>query len=228
MTGRPVARRRYLLCSTPAQGHTAPLLALARHLSADDHVVTFFTTAHYRRQVEATGASFIPFAPDDDAHDLMVANPDRESSSRRGVRGVKDDLRRIFIGPLPGQYRELRRILADSPADCIVVDTMFFGALPLALGPAAARPALACIGVMPYASSQSRHGAVRDGPPTWQRPGAPRAQSQPELAHRARGAARHPAFRAAPAGRDRDAQGGSPGTSSTSSPKWSMPTSRRR
>ncbi len=153
MTGRPVAPRRYLLCSTPAQGHTAPLLALARHLSADDHVVTFFTTAHYRRQVEATGASFIPFAPDDDAHDLMVANPDRESSSRRGVRGVKDDLRRIFIGPLPGQYRELRRILADSAPDCIVVDTMFFGALPLALGPAAARPALACIGVMPYASS---------------------------------------------------------------------------
>jgi UDP:flavonoid glycosyltransferase YjiC (YdhE family) len=153
MTDGPAARRRFVLCTTPAQGHTVPLLALARRLVADDHAVTFFTTAHYRDQVEATGASFMPFAPEYDAHDLMVANPERESSSRRGVRGVKDDLRRIFVGPLAGQCRGLRAILVDFPADCVVVDTMFFGALPLALGPAASRPALACIGVMPLASS---------------------------------------------------------------------------
>ena len=83
----------------------------------------------------------------------MVANPARESSSKRGVRGVKDDLRRIFIGPMPGQSRGLRAILEVFAADCIVVDSMFFGALPLALGPRAARPALACIGVMPYPSN---------------------------------------------------------------------------
>jgi UDP:flavonoid glycosyltransferase YjiC (YdhE family) len=94
----------------------------------------------------------VPFAAAYDAHDLMVANPERESSSRRGVRGVKDDLRRIFIGPLPGQSRDLRAILADFAADCIAVDTMFMGALPLALGPRTERPALACVGVMPYAS----------------------------------------------------------------------------
>ena len=69
------------------------------------------------------------------------------------MRGVKDDLRRIFVGPLSGQCRGLRAILVDFPADCVVVDTMFFGVLPLALGPAASRPALACIGVMPLASS---------------------------------------------------------------------------
>ncbi len=152
MTRMPAGRRRFVLCTTPAQGHTAPLLALARRLVADDHAVTFFTTAHYRGQVEATGASFVAFAPEDDSHDLMVANPERESSSRRGVRGVKDDLRRIFVGPLAGQCRGLRAILADFPTECIVVDSMFFGALPLALGPASARPALACVGVMPLAS----------------------------------------------------------------------------
>ena len=65
---------------------------------------------------------------------------------------MKDDLRRIFIGPVPGQYRDLRAILDGFAADCIVVDTMFLAALPLALGPREARPALACIGVMPYAS----------------------------------------------------------------------------
>ena len=145
------APRRHLLCTTPGLGHTAPLLALAARLVGEGHDVVFFTTSHYRDEVEATGAAFVPFADEYDAHDLMVANPERESSSKRGVRGVKDDLRRIFIGPVPGQYRDLCAILDGFAADCIVVDTMFLGALPLALGPRAARPALACIGVMPYA-----------------------------------------------------------------------------
>jgi UDP:flavonoid glycosyltransferase YjiC (YdhE family) len=147
------APRRYVLCTTPAQGHTAPLLALARRLVGDGHVVVFFTTGHYREKVEDTGASFVPFAAEYDAHDLMVVNPEREASSRRGPRGVKDDLRRIFIGPVPGQAAGLRAILSERPADCVVVDSMFFGALPLALGPRAERPALACVGVMPYTAN---------------------------------------------------------------------------
>jgi len=151
-TGVARVRRKYLLCTTPALGHTAPLLALATRLVGEGHDVVFFTTAHYRDKVEATGAVFAPFAAADDTQDLMAANPARESSSKRGVRGVKDDLRRIFIGPLPGQYRDLRAILDGFAAECIVVDSMFFGALPLALGPREARPALACVGVMPYAS----------------------------------------------------------------------------
>ena len=144
--------RRYVLCTTPAQGHTAPLLALAGRLVGEGHEVVFFTTAHYQELVESTGARFVPFGEEYDAHDLMVANPERESSSKRGVRGVKDDLRRIFVGPIPGQHRDLCAILDGFAADCVVVDTMFLGALPLALGPRADRPALACIGVMPYAS----------------------------------------------------------------------------
>jgi UDP:flavonoid glycosyltransferase YjiC (YdhE family) len=147
--------RRFVLCTTPAQGHTAPLLALAGRLIGEGHDVAFFTTEHYRDRVEALGARFVPFAAAYDAHDLMVANPERESSSKRGVRGVKDDLRRIFIGPIPGQYRDLRIILERFPPDCIVVDSMFFGALPLALGPRAGRPALACVGVMPYPSNSA-------------------------------------------------------------------------
>jgi len=148
-----VTSRRFVLCTTPAQGHTAPLLSLARRLVTDGHQVVFFTTEHYRSKVETTGARFVPFASEYDAHDLMVANPEREASSNRGVRGVKDDLRRIFVGPLAGQFHDLQLILHSFPADVIVVDTMFFGALPLALGPRSARPALACIGVMPFAST---------------------------------------------------------------------------
>ena len=121
----------------------------------------FFTTAHYRDEVEATGASFVPFAEEYDAHDLMVANPERESSSKRGVRGVKDDLRRIFVGPVPGQYRDLRAILDGFPADCIVVDTMFLGALPLALGPRERPPGAGLHRRDALRLEQPRHGALR-------------------------------------------------------------------
>ena len=41
---RAVTPRRFLLCSTPAQGHVAPLLAIARRLVDDGHDVVFFTT----------------------------------------------------------------------------------------------------------------------------------------------------------------------------------------
>ena len=156
----------------------------------------------------------------------MTANPERESSSRRGVRGVKDDLRRIFIGPIPGQYRDLCAILGGFAADCVVVDTMFLGALPLALGPRTARPALACIGVMPYAA-RSRDTApfgvafqpgrgplsrVRNRVMNWPH----RTWCWPTSSTSPTGAWPRPAHRASAA------------TSSTWRPRWPTPTCRRR
>jgi UDP:flavonoid glycosyltransferase YjiC (YdhE family) len=155
--GAPV-RRRFLLCTTPALGHTVPLLAVSRRLVEQGHQVAFYTTPHYEERVEATGAEFLPYEAAFDAHDLMVVNPEREASSKRGVGGLKDDLRRIFVGPVPGQARDIETILEAYDADCIVVDSMFLGALPLGIRPRAERPALACVGVMPY-SQPSRDTA---------------------------------------------------------------------
>jgi UDP:flavonoid glycosyltransferase YjiC (YdhE family) len=146
-----VTPRRFLLCATPAQGHAVPLLAIAGRLVDDGHQVVFFTTEHYRDRVMATGAGFVPLAPECDAHDLMVVNPDREAASRRGLRGVKADLREIFLDPSPGQFAGVSAILRDFAAEVIVADTMFVGAFPFALGPRALRPAVVCIGVLPLA-----------------------------------------------------------------------------
>jgi UDP:flavonoid glycosyltransferase YjiC (YdhE family) len=146
-----VTPRRFVLCATPAQGHAVPLLAIAGRLVRDGHQVVFFTTEHYRAKVTATGARFVALAPECDAHDLMVANPDREAASRRGLRGVKADLREIFLDPSPGQFAGLSAILREFPADVIVADTMFVGAFPFALRPRPLRPAVVCIGVLPLA-----------------------------------------------------------------------------
>jgi hypothetical protein len=119
--------RRFVLCTTPAQGHTAPHLAAARRLVDEGHDIVFLrpsiTGPRSRRPAPASSLSRRTTTPTT----LMVANPERESSSKRGVRGVNDDLRRIFIGPVPGQRRSLRAILDGFAADCIVVDTMFLG-----------------------------------------------------------------------------------------------------
>jgi UDP:flavonoid glycosyltransferase YjiC (YdhE family) len=148
-----VTTGRYVLCSTPNVGHTTPLLALSRRLVADGHEVVFFTTEHYREKAEATGARFVPFASEYDAHDLMAVNADREAAARRGIRGLKQDLRQIFLGPITGQSRDLGTILDGMVADAVVVDCMFFGVLPLALRARRQRPLLACVGVMPLTSS---------------------------------------------------------------------------
>ena len=90
----------------------------------------------------------------------MVADPAREPSSRRGIRGLKEDLRRIFLDPLPGQFAGILEILGFFPAEAIVADVMFLGAFPLART-ASDAPAVACIGVTPLATTS--HAAAPFG-----------------------------------------------------------------
>lgn len=125
--------RRFLLASTPAKGHITPLLAISSHLVGRGHEVVFFTTDHYRQQVEETGARHVGFDPTYDAHDLMAANPLREDRDRRRVRGLKDDLRHIFIDPALGQYNGLIEILSGFSADVLVCDSTFLGVAPFGL-----------------------------------------------------------------------------------------------
>jgi UDP:flavonoid glycosyltransferase YjiC (YdhE family) len=143
---------RFLLATTPAQGHTGPMLTVARHLAGNDHEVVFLTTHHYADRVRAAGARFAPLRPEGDRHDTLVANPAREGAAGRGLRGVKDDLRHIFIDPAPHQFRDLLDVLATFDADAVLADTMFIGVAPLALAPPP-RPPVALLGVLPLTVS---------------------------------------------------------------------------
>jgi UDP:flavonoid glycosyltransferase YjiC (YdhE family) len=129
------------------------MLAVTRRLVEDGHDVVFFTTPHYEERITASGARFVPLDPEVDTHDLMVANPQREDASRRGLGGLKEDLRQIFLDPMPGQFAGVLDILRTFPADAVVADMMFLGAFPLAVRPRATRPAVTCIGVTPLATT---------------------------------------------------------------------------
>lgn len=48
-----------LFFSIPAHGHVNPSLPLVAELAQRGHEIVYFTTAHYRERVEATGASVV-------------------------------------------------------------------------------------------------------------------------------------------------------------------------
>ena len=138
-----------LICSTPVHGHVTPLLAVARTLAAAGHDVRFLTGARYRRAVEATGARWIglPAEADYDDSDVDAAFPGRVG--RRGVEGARWDLHHIFLEPAPAQLRAVDEELRREPVDAVLAESMFFGALLLLSRPAAGRPPVVNLGIVP-------------------------------------------------------------------------------
>lgn len=138
-----------LICSTPVHGHVTPLLAVARALVDAGHDVRFLTGARYRDPVEATGARWTPLPSDVDYDDtdMDAAFPGRVG--RSGVDAARWDLRRIFLDPAPSQLRAVDALLAEKPSDVVLTESMFFGAMLMLCRPAAERPPVVNLGIVP-------------------------------------------------------------------------------
>jgi MGT family glycosyltransferase len=145
---------RLLIAATAVPGHVWPLLTVARHLAGLGHDVVLHTGSVFRDRAEATGARFVPFRP---AIDLDYRRLDERFPQRRaipsGALQVAFGLKYLFADALPHQYAGLRDILADFPADAVIVDTMFCGAFPLLLGRRETRPPVVSLGVSALALS---------------------------------------------------------------------------
>ena len=139
---------RYLIAATALPGHVLPMLAIAQHLTGLGHEVRVHTASQFRAQVEATGASFTPFARaiDGDYRDLDERFPERRRLNSPHAQ-LCFGLKHFFADAIEAQHAGLRAILEDFEADAIVVDTMFCGTFPLLLGPREARPAVVAIGI---------------------------------------------------------------------------------
>lgn len=140
-----------LICSTPVHGHVTPLLSVATALVGAGHDVRFVTGRRYRAAVEATGARWIglPDEADFDDSDVDAAFPGRVG--RRGVAAARWDLRHIFLEPAAAQLRAVDEQLRAQPADAVLTETMFFGALLLLTRPRAQRPPVLTLGIVPLA-----------------------------------------------------------------------------
>ena len=144
--------KNYVLCVCPIGGHVAPILAVARHLAGAGHRVRMLTGSRFAEAVSATGAEFValPEEADFDDRDLDASFPER--GKQKGIASLRYDLLNVFIAPGRHQYRALRQLLAEEPADAVLSDFAFVGVLPARLSGEPRTPWIS-LGVLPLTLS---------------------------------------------------------------------------
>lgn len=145
-----------LLCSTPVHAHVTPLLAVARGLVDRGHDVRFLTGARFADAVRAAGAHHVPLPAVADFDDRRLAEhfPGREG--RTGIDAIRHDMLEIFVRPGPAQHRAVVDALTAEPADVVLVEPLFLGAMAVAATPRDERPALITVGIFPLGLRSDR------------------------------------------------------------------------
>jgi MGT family glycosyltransferase len=136
---------KILLASTPATGHLNPLLAIGRILLADGHEVVVLSGSSFRKRIEGIGAGFRAFPPEIDVDDILSLAPEIKDIPP-GLEWVRFASERFFVDTIRPQHQGLQQVLRDFPADVIIGDDMFFGVLPMLLGPRSKRPPIILCG----------------------------------------------------------------------------------
>lgn len=151
-----------LFASTPATGHINPLLSLVHMLRAEGHVITFLTGSVFRDRIEKGGAKFASLqgAADFDGRNLLSVAPELKDTPP-GLEWLRIAIQRFFIDRLPAQHQSLLQAARECQADVIVGDDMFFGVLPMLLGPCSERPPIVLCG------TSFLHLAREDGAPNF-------------------------------------------------------------
>ncbi len=151
-----------LFASTPATGHINPLLAITRILLAEGHEITFLTGSAFRDRIENAGAKFLSLQgrADFDGRDFLAVAPELKHIPP-GLEWFRVAIERIFVDSLPAQHQGLLQALEECHADVIVGDDMFFGVLPMLLGPRTKRPPIVLCG------TSFLHWAREDGAPNF-------------------------------------------------------------
>jgi MGT family glycosyltransferase len=114
----------FLFTTMPATGHVTPKLPLARELTARGHEVHWYTGAHYRDQVAATGATHHPIRSAQDFGGQTIGEAFPELLGLSGVKMVTRAFQRVFIDNAPGMLRDCREILEAHPADAILSEPL--------------------------------------------------------------------------------------------------------
>jgi UDP:flavonoid glycosyltransferase YjiC (YdhE family) len=139
---------KILIASIAVPGHLNPLLAAGNILKKHGHEVLVQTGSSLKSFVEAAGFSFISLLPEADIGPMQYLenHPERQDVTP-GIEVFGFDMQHFFSQCLPAQAEGLKIALKDFPADLILVDSCFFGTLPLLLGPRENRPAIAHLGI---------------------------------------------------------------------------------
>jgi hypothetical protein len=165
---------KILIASTPAMGHLNPLLTIGRILIAEGHEVVGLSGSALRERIEGIGAEFrpLPAGADFDLGDILSVVPELKNIAP-GPQWLRVAIERVFVDTTPAQHKGLQQVLRDFPAEIVIGDDMFFGVLPMLLGPRWKRPPIVLCG------TSFLHWRREDGAPHFL--GLPPAASQAQL-----------------------------------------------
>jgi UDP:flavonoid glycosyltransferase YjiC (YdhE family) len=140
---------KIIIASSPFAGHVNPMFSLGRLLAEEGHEIAGLSTSAMRGRIEASGATFYPFPKygDRDYGDLAALFPEY-AAVPPGLEMSRFFLERVFIDAIPAQSEGLKNLLQIFPADVVLTDNFFLGALPKLLEPRAERPPIVCCGTM--------------------------------------------------------------------------------
>jgi MGT family glycosyltransferase len=139
---------KILIASIPAAGHLNPLLSIATLMVQYGHEVAVQVSEDLRPAVESAGHRFlseIPIAQTSGSY-YFETYPERMQKSP-GMEMTGHDLVHFFARNIPAQSASLKMALYDFPADLILADSIYWGTLPMLIGPRDKRPAIAHLGV---------------------------------------------------------------------------------
>ncbi|MDA2894620.1 glycosyltransferase [Mycolicibacterium sp. BiH015] len=137
-----------VLCSIPAHGHVAPLLAVAENFVKRGDDVRFITGSRFADKIAATGAVHVPLPPEAD-YDESVFDQLPARKHLKGVRAAAFDVEHVFARPAEAQYDILRATLASRPAHVVITEPVFLGAAMLLAHERPLRPAVVMCSVVP-------------------------------------------------------------------------------
>ena len=143
-----------LVCCAPAQGHMAPLLAIASHLASEGHDVRFLGGRTYEARIRAAGLEFLALPPEADL-DLDLDHVNEAFPERAALTGMKEiqwSMTNLFVRPAAAQVRAIDAALAVRPADVVLTDTGTFGAFIYCARPRDERLPLALVHIGPLQS----------------------------------------------------------------------------
>jgi UDP:flavonoid glycosyltransferase YjiC (YdhE family) len=155
-------------------GHLNPLLTIGRLLIAEGHEVVGLTGSALRERIEGIGAQFqpLPAGADLDLRDILSVVPELKDIAP-GLEWLRVAIERLFVDTVPVQHKGLEQVLRDFPAEIVIGDDMFFGVLPMLLGPRSKRPPIVLCGI------SILHWRREDGAPHFL--GLPPATTQAQL-----------------------------------------------
>jgi MGT family glycosyltransferase len=113
---------KFLLATMPIPGHVNPFTSVAKTLVKRGHSVVWYSSVHFKKKIEATGAYFVPIQS---AIDYGDNNYDQHFPGRRGLSGVQSlvfDFEKLFFDPVEGMMRDLSGLIESFEPDVVIGD----------------------------------------------------------------------------------------------------------